>query len=71
MAYPAKSPNLAHDIAMLGGLYRNLAWLGVKRLRHGSLWPWDARSQTEGPFVPLPLLDEESQEEREPLTLRR
>lgn len=71
MRRQAKIPSLAQDLLMLGDVYFALGWLAVQRLRHGPLWPWDARSKRPGRLVALPRPDEERQEEREAVTAKR
>ncbi len=39
---------------MLGDAYLTLAWLALQRLRHGPLWPWDAKlGESTAPVVTL------------------
>jgi hypothetical protein len=71
MPRQAKTPSLAQNLLMLGDVYLALGWLAVQRLRHGPLWPWDARSKRPGRVVALPRLQEEDQEEREAATAKR
>jgi hypothetical protein len=71
MPRQAKTPSLAQNLLMLGDVYFALGWLAVQRLRHGPLWPWDARSKRPGWVVALPRPDEEGQQEREAVIAKK
>ncbi len=39
---------------MLGDVYLTLGWLAFQRLRHGLLWPWEAKlGESTAPVVTL------------------
>jgi hypothetical protein len=67
----AKSPSLAQDILVLGDIYLALAWLAIKRLRHGPVWPWDVQPNGPAPVVTLVRPREEAEEATPAATPKR
>ncbi len=69
MSRQVKNPSLAQDLLALGDIYLTLGWIAIKRLRYGSLWPWEA--QPKASVVTLLRPQEEAEEETAETTASR